>query len=399
MFYFGLLIGILVFLFIGRMVVVKSPRVFNKASLKHLGIYTLIALVFVVSVDMDFTGFEKRVPNPSRVQGVSLPDLGRMEMSGRYERMFFASLEEDTTKEWDLFQEPDNIAAVSGFHQEVISGRMEIENGSFDGQTHFMSLSYHRKNLWDLTRSYVIPYDMIKESNNLKALYESQEFKDQYSFESLTVKEPRWIKVYNTILYQTTMDQYSMKTIDGRVEIRELMEKLEQDYRERTWEQHLDTSAPYAQMEMAFYGLPNQTLSYPAYAYEASMDPTLKVMTLHVRKSDRHTISWLEERGYDENLSIKTEDVGCITVFHETGQPVSVDEIAASNMAVAKQLKKEYPDAYLSGKAQFCFENPEDIAILLEEYEMEPDNYQDYYFGVISFKKSSPYANRFYEHY
>jgi len=399
MFYVGLLVGILVFLYIGRMVVLKSPRVFNKGSLKHLAIYTLIALTFVVSVDMDFTGFEKRVPNPQKVEGVSLPDLGRMERTGRYEDLFFQPFETENETHGLVFQEPENVEAIAQFHRRVISERAAYENQGSSYQTHSLSLSYQRKNFWDLTRSYVVPYSMIRDSVQLKKVFESSEFKDRYSFQSLTVKEPRWIKAYNLFLYQTTMDQYSMKTIDGRVEIRELMEKLEQDYRERTWEQHLDTSAPYAQMEMAFYGLPNQTLSYPAYAYEASMDPTLKVMTLHVRKSDRHTISWLEERGYDENLSIKTEDVGCITVFHETGQPVSVDEIAASNMAVAKQWTKEYPDAYLSGKAQFCFENPEDIAILLEEYEMEPDNYQDYYFGVISFKKSSPYANRFYEHY
>ncbi len=394
MFYFGLLIGILVFLFIGRMVVVKSPRVFNKASLKHLGIYTLIALVFVVSVDLDFTGFEKRVPNPSKVQGVSLWDLGNMEMSGRYERMFFGSLEEDTTQAWDLFQEPENIAAVSRFHQELISDKFEIGELPYDGQTYSLSLSYHRNTLWDLTRSYVVPLSTMKESENLKGLYESREFKERYSFENLTVKEPRWIKVYNMILYQTTMDQYSMTTVDNRVEIRELMEQLEKDYQQRTWAQHLDRGAPYAQMELAFYGLPNKGNDYPTYAYDGSSDPTLKVMNITVKKSDKNTISWLEEKGYHENLRLQVEDIDSITVFHEAGGSVAVKE-----MEYKKEQWAEDPMSHLAEKPQVRFDKPEDIARLLEEYQVEVTDYQDYYYGIISFKKSAPYAHGFYEHY
>ena len=66
--YAGLAAGTLIFFIIGQMIVKKTPRIFNMKSLKSLGVYSLITVLFILALNFDVTGFEKRVPE-SRQSG------------------------------------------------------------------------------------------------------------------------------------------------------------------------------------------------------------------------------------------------------------------------------------------------------------------------------------------
>ena len=399
MFYFGLLVGILVFLYIGRMIVTKTPRVFNRESLKHLLIYTVIALLFVVSVDLDFTGFEKRVPKPSKVESVGLSNL---EFSGgfsRYDPVFFNGSEyEEANNNEFVFNDEKNIAALTSFHKGLLDRRMELENHENYWNSQSLGITYDRTGFFDLARRYEIPRSILNESQDLKEIYESQEFKTKYSFKNLAILEPTWIRAYNELLRNSTVDSYGMKSINNAKELESLMIALEQDFQARTWEQHMDEKAPLATMELAFSGLPNPAPArYDSYSdsyYEEENGTNLRIMPIIIRKSDTNTIAWLKERGYLEQLTIKAEDISYITVYHENQEMYMDDEWAKESYMYEDSRDYLWTDRL----PKVVIDNPEDIEILLDSYINTGVNYNDSYYGRITFRKSAPFASSLYNY-
>lgn len=398
MFYFGLLVGILIFLYIGRMIVKKTPRVFNKESLKHLVIYTVIALMFVAILDLDLTRFEKRVPDPKKVEYVELTGLEFNEDLSRYETVFFKGFEdEEINYRKILFKDEENILALTNFHRDLLNNKEELEKerGYLNSQS--LAIKYEKSGIFDLGRRYLIPKKIMKESKDLKQVYESREFKDRYSFNNLVAHQPVWAKVYNDFLRSATLDEYSMKTTNSDKEIKSLLVALEKDFQARTWEQQLDNKAPLAIMELAFSGLPKAEehpySSFETSYFEEGENSELRIMSLSIRKSDDNTIAWLKEYGYFEELVIKVEEISYITVYHEVVNGFETDMGPGDNEYYEKQ-----EGSWTDKLPQVRIDNPEDIKMLLDSYENQQFDYDDSYFGMITFRKTAPYANSLYNY-
>ena len=399
MFYFGLLVGIVIFLYIGRMIVTKTPRVFNRESLKHLVIYTVIALLFVVSIDLDFTGFEKRVPKPSKVDEVVLSNLEFSEGYLRYDPAFFNGPEYDERNESEfVFNDEKNIAALTHFHQGLLDDRLELEKNEKYWNSQSLGINYDRGGIFDLNRRYTIPRHILNGSKDLKAVYESQEFKTKYSFNNLTVLEPTWISVYNEFLRNSTVDSYGAKNINSAKEIESLMAALEEDFQERTWEQHMDIKAPLASMELAFSGIANPSdKRYGRYSdsyYVEENGNKLRIMPLIIRSSDTNTIAWLKDRGYFEGLTIKVEDISHITVYYENQDFYMEDQMTEDSY----MYEDKYGVDWMDRLPKVIIDNPEDIKTLMDSYITTAINYEDNYYGIITFRKTAPFANSLYNY-
>lgn len=401
MFYFGLLVGIVIFLYIGRMIVTKTPRVFNRESLKHLAIYTVIALVFVVSIDLDFTGFEKRIPTPSKVNSVGITDLEFTEDFGRYDPIFFKASEyEEVYLNEFIFKDEKNIAAIANFHQEVLDKRSEIENNTKYWSSQSLGMLYDRSGFFDLGRRYLLPKNIIIESKDLKEIFESQEFKTNYSFKALAVLKPTRITAYNDLLRNSTMDSYGVKNINNAKEIEDLMNAMEQDFQARTWEQHIDNKSRLANIELAFSGITdpkNERYGYYSDSYyEEENGDKLRIMALTIRKSDANTIAWLKEHGYYGGLTIKVEDISHITVYHE-----NMGFYESNEWDKEAYMYGETEDMDTSWTERFpkvVIDKPEDIQTLLDAYITTGVNYEDSYYGMITFRKTAPFASSLYNY-
>lgn len=399
MFYFGLLIGILIFLYIGRMIVTKTPRVFNRESLKHLIIYTVIALVFVVSIDLDFTGFQKRIPAPTKVDSVSITDLEFTEDFMRYDPMFFKASEyEEIYLNEFIFKDEKNIAAMANFHQEILDKRSEIENNTKYWSIQSLGIFYDGSGIFDLGRRYLLPRNILSESLDLKEVFESKEFKTNYSFKALAVTKPTWIRTYNELLRNSTVDSYGVNNINNAEEIEGLMNAMEQDFQARTWAQQLDNKARLGNMELAFSGITKPRKGRDAYSYDTYYEEEngnrLNIMSIAIRKSDVNTIAWLKDHGYYEGMTIKAEDIKYITVYHENQDLYMGDEWGRE-----AYMYGETQDMALTDRIpKVVIEKPEDIQSLLDSYITTGINYGDSYYGMITFRKTAPFASSLYNY-
>lgn len=368
-FYLGLFIGIFIFFFIGRMIVTKSTRVLNKSGFKQLLIYLVIALLFVASVDLDLTGFEKRVPQLKTIKQIELLGFTSIESSSRYDEIFFVeggSLGNYNQK--TLFTEAKDLEKLVAIHKNMIS---EGKKSNLKGRDYRISVYYEKNNGLPLKRAYTLSYDYLVNSKEFKDLYESKSYKDFYSFKNLLVKMPASIAFYNEYLMDVTETQYSYSVINNKDEIRTLMEALEMDYQERTWQEHLDDKGIYGFIELSFDSNELKNLSREDQYTDVTREKGFSVMSFPVRKTDAHTIKWMEDMGYGETMAIDPLDIEKITIYNrvdwEDGEPMTVTD-------------------------------KEEIKALIDSIIREPEDYSNYKYGIITFKQSAPYSTKFYDY-
>ena len=170
-FFIWFIAGTAVFYILSRMLALKTTRVFNRNTFKAFGVYAVIIALFISIFAFDVTGYENRIPKQADIKSVSTDILSRYIQTDRK-----ANRAEFTSKE--------NIENIRNLHREfllrksgaVISGSLD----SFLGDSE-RSCSYTLKNSHTLKRSYDASFDFIKNSRAIKAIYESDEYKDIYS--------------------------------------------------------------------------------------------------------------------------------------------------------------------------------------------------------------------------
>ncbi|MDY4105349.1 MAG: ABC transporter permease, partial [Oscillospiraceae bacterium] len=119
--------------FIAQMLVEKSLRVFDHGW-KGLGLTCLVFVLFLCAGEFDWTGYERRVPDPSQVESVTV--------NCRYN----AATE---------LTQPENIAAVTQLHRNVVNHKRLHEDAERSGnETRYLELRYTMKDGSTLRRLY-----------------------------------------------------------------------------------------------------------------------------------------------------------------------------------------------------------------------------------------------------
>ena len=124
--------------FVSEMLVRKTVRVFSSDRWKGLGIAILIIAALTLSFEFDLFGYEKNIPAASEVESV-----------------YLHAGWESVTK----LESPEDIAAVIGFHSDVVEGKTQLEEESYNYRTTRIRFDYTLKNGQNLMREYEIPYD------------------------------------------------------------------------------------------------------------------------------------------------------------------------------------------------------------------------------------------------
>jgi ABC-2 type transport system permease protein len=355
-FYGGLAAGTAIFFIIGQMIVKKTPRIYNMKSLKSAGIYVLIATLFLLGLNFDLTGFERRVPAPAKIDSFIL-DSG---FSREYPFSMYlnAAIYKNSDGGIFIMKDPGNKEAVTALHRSVIEEKSRFFSGDIFGgsngrdYTETLYLRYNPDAARTMTRRYQVDYDFVKNSAAFKQIYESAEFKGHFSPSNLNYTSLNQIDVNSDLPYRDTL------TLRRPAEMQEFLACLAQDFEAQPFEDMISLRRPHATTTINFKykdensdtpeRLRDGNLSYP------------------ITENYTNTLRWLSEHGYDGRFTPNAGEVAFIEMYR----------VQRSQWEAAATLPMEEREpAIISEPAQ--------IQALLDNYETRATNYDDHYYGVV----------------
>lgn len=372
--YAGLAAGTLIFFIIGQMIVKKTPRIFNRNSLKSFAIYALIAIVFIVGLRADLTGFEKRVPKAKNIDSFILEE--NFDYQQKYgSRSYRSALGLQ-------FKEEANKQAAIALHQSILDNRDRFEHVGQNGETRYntyqsrLYFKYNPEKTFSANRAYMVDYDFFKSSPHLKQLYESKEFKDHYSLkQNLQYERLRNLVVTAETPYSTPI------TISSLEDMNELMDCLERDLQDQTFEDMVSLRHSYALVAIN-YTYKDPLSDMPERIWEGSQ-------TVNVTENFAHTIQWLEDHGYTEGLELPADQVEYIALYrYQSASDKGGTAYAENTQVYEGGVMIQKGTASADTQDALIIDDPERIQLLLDTYETTNTNYNDYYYGVVVFKDS-----------
>lgn len=315
-FFIWFIAGTAVFYILSRMLALKTTRVFNRNTFKAFGVYAVIIALFISIFAFDVTGYENRIPKQADIKSVSTDILSRYIQTDRK-----ANRAEFTSKE--------NIENIRNLHREfllrksgaVISGSLD----SFLGDSE-RSCSYTLKNSHTLKRSYDASFDFIKNSRAIKAIYESDEYKDIYSLYNNDFLND--LSNVSVSLVSYTSDEYYSAEIKT-AEIDGLIAAIEKDFKDRTFEEELDANNALGAIEISLSG-PDKDGDYGS------------CNRIPVLDSDTNTIRWLKKHSYYSEIDPSEYIVKSASLFNNSNDS-TLDISKRLKGKTLKEIRKLYP--------------------------------------------------------
>lgn len=308
-FFIWFITGTVVFYVLSRMLTLKTTRVFNKGTLKALGIYAVIIAVFISIFAFDVSGYENRIPKDKDIESVSTDVLYQTDMIST----------RSSDGKTPVFTSRENIENIKALHREfllqkssaVISGRLDsfLDNSS-------QSCSYTLKNGHRINRSYNVSSEFIADSKALKALYESDEYKEIFSLYNNEICHDL-SKASISLLSYTSEEHYSTEMNSKRFDT--LIAAMEKDFKERTFEQELDSNNALGAVEISVSTSPDE--------YGNATGDYIRVPVL---ASDTNTIKWLKKYGYYTLINASDYIVESASLFNNSN---------GSSLDISRSLK------------------------------------------------------------
>lgn len=361
--YAGLAAGTVIFFIIGQMIVKKTPRIYNMKSLKSLGVYALIAVVFILGLNFDVTGFEKRVPASGNVGSFVITE--DFSIGNRLNMNYVNGVPSYTSfgsGEGFRLKDPDNIKAVTALHRSLIDNKARFENLK-NVLTSSVYLQYDTDSAFPMSRRYMIDYDFFRNSQEFKQIYESKEFKD-----FLAPKNLNYVGLAEIYINSDMPNRESIE-IKNKTDMKEFMDCLDQDFRAQTFEDLVSLKHPYATANVNFT-MKDQTSNTPDKLINNSV-------SYRITSSYRNSIKWLDDHGYGGRFIQNVDEIEYIELYHYVQEENTSDKpvtYAPDNMVPALQFKS------------LKVTDPVKIQQLLDTYESQNTKYNDYYYGNIVFK-------------
>lgn len=358
--YAGFAAGTVIFFIIGQMIVKKTPRIYNLESLKSLGIYGLIAVIFILGLKFDVTGFEKRVPDPAKVQSFTMKGNFNHESNffnnnlSRYP-IFKSSDEKGVFR----LKDPENITAATELHRSFTENKDRFENlqGIYTSNVH---LTYDPDSSFPTSRTYTIDYDFYRNSPEFKRIYESKEFKNFFAPSNLNYETLNLIYIIPEIPFSESVE------IKNQAKMQELMDCLDRDFKAQTFEDMTSLRHKFASIGINFK-YKNKNSDTP--------EKLLKNETTYTITSNyTNTIQWLEKHGYGDRFIQNVSDVEYIELFYNVHKGYENNFYPSRITSETVEIKS------------LKITDPARIQELLDSYEYTNINYNDYYSGVIVYR-------------
>jgi len=180
--------------FLGKMILLRTMRVFRKQNLLRCAVCVFVVVAGLVCVRLDVLGVEHYVPDAEEVQGVRL-DHAR-----------------------HTVEDPAQIAAVIGLHQEILNRKSETE-ALCRGEvwTPRMEITYVLKNGREVTRDYSLPVFENEAPDPDSLMYQYEEINNSPAF-ILARELPNEVmsaaNIHNCVIYYSVPDNHYAQNID-----------------------------------------------------------------------------------------------------------------------------------------------------------------------------------------
>lgn len=365
--YAGFAAGTVIFFIIGQMIVKKTPRIYNLKSLKSLGIYCLIAVVFILGLKFDITGFEKRVPDPAKVRSFTIEEYFNHEY-GFLNSSMYPAFKGSSDEDVFSLKNPENIAAATELHRSLVENKARFESlkGLLTSGVH---LTYNPDSTLPTSRIYTVDYNFYRNSPEFKKIYESEEFKNFYAPGNLNYEELSLIHIIPEIPFSESVE------LKNKAEMQEFIACIDNDFKAQSFEDMSSLRHKYASVRIGFK-YKNRNSDTPEKLLETTVDFT-------ITDNYTKTIQWLKEHGYEDRFIQKASDIEYIELFHYV---FDGDE---------KNIYPGNSNAETINMKSLKITDPVRIQELLDSYEYTTINYNDYYSGVIVYKWSSEYQQQY----
>jgi ABC-2 type transport system permease protein len=299
--YTGFAAGTIIFFIIGQMIVTKTTRIFNKEGLKSFLIYSLIALLFLIGLNVDITGYERRVPDDTSIETAVLINNFNNSIS------YYQPMEE----EHDRFLNPENLKAITEFHRSILENRDRFVSNEDYGYYSSIELSYDLGGLFDLSRTYMVDYEFYRDSEAMATIFESSEYKAIYSLYNLGAGQFTSITLYHDGFQETVPE------IKGQKDVEELIACMEEDFRAMTFAQYTSLKHTYANAEL-----------YYTYPLDEVIDGSGQIgsVSLQIPLTSTRTIEWLEDHGYD--FAVRADQIQSIAIYPalQSNYPIPIEK-------------------------------------------------------------------------
>ena len=335
----GYIIGGAFFFIIGRMICLKTFRIINKATLKNMAIFAVISCIVLAVYAMDITGYEKRIPAIENVECATSRMINSIvgytdNRFNNKEEIFNYNTEElefvsglSGYYNADVFKDKENIEHMMAVHQlliekaidpyydyEEVNGRspyMPIDDYYVYGNaTRWFRLAYMGDDGKMFTREYQAYLADFVNNQDIKAIYESDEFKGKY----LLTRAKDAVFNYAVITNNLTLESAYIKT-----DLEGLIKAMDKDFMERSYEEQIDIYENNAvEINLSF----DRVQTQDAYVKNEKSVPRATVERLYtseiclkVFESDENTRKWLVEHGYGDMLEKNLDNVVGISAY------------------------------------------------------------------------------------
>jgi ABC-2 type transport system permease protein len=331
--YFGYFIGSILAYFLAEMLLNKSLQVFQMQRVKGYGVFCLAIVAIIGLLQIDFTGYEKRLPAPEEIKSIYFDNSF---YALRAKDNMRTVVDPDDGREYTyqlfvpgIFTEAEAITDIHSLHRQIIANRLEDKkdllakrsNGSFQDLQQ-ICLAYELEDGKHLYREYTIL--VPKYASSLKPIYESPEYKEVHN-EILRIDAAD----ANMLEISARVSNKNLRIVD-RTLIQQAISALQRDINEETYEEMTIT---------------NRSPSW------ANINITLDnkwIISLDWEKSYEHFDQWLKDTGQYDQARLVPADIKYVLLDKFTGE-IGESVIYEEKPGVLKLTEPE--------RLEFCLRN------------------------------------------
>jgi ABC-2 type transport system permease protein len=287
---FGYFIGSLFGYFIAEMVVKKSIWVFN--NIKGYAIFATIAVLLVLGVRLDITGYEKRIPEFNNVKTIYMSESG------------FYGLND--TRQYDIYSDRKNLELIYELHRSIIKDKSKNQlkkQNNNEPMNRNMTFVYELENGDKISRLYKISIEDYKKY--FKPIYESIEYK----------KMRNGVFSVNAADAEKITINPNMKDKQAVIlkpeDIKEAIEILQKEVKNESFEQMFDQKPQWAGINIMIAD--DKVKKYPNLLDNSGKRIDNQVY-VSWEKSFNNFEEWLKRKGYYENSRVLPEDIDYVVV-------------------------------------------------------------------------------------
>ncbi len=416
----GCLVGLPIAWIIGRMLVMKTIRIFRKKDLVNLAIAAVVCALVVGIFMGDLFRIEEFVPSPASVKSAR---LGSYTLNNALYETGWSS------DGFPGFTEPENIEAVTDLHREIVSRKAELkrdeDDDTYDAWRYRRSITFdYERSLTDLSRRYTVPSSLLAGSSAMKKLFESAENKSRLLIEaqekalvdSHTSDPSRPAEIVGKrMTVSCPLDNSSFTVlIRTAAELKALQSAMEKDWLALTYEQALADDLTVCYIHTDY------TLRIPGNTDRE------RTLSFRVTPSCTETIRVLKTLGIYDDVALSSDKVVSASVFRhdgyadETGYEVIYDRYGNSHIYYKAYEQYGYtredvlegkplPTMQSYGTIIDMMDSPADelidtvipdslananvIDLLIRNGHTEPENYTAYQYVILTYKTGEKYAD------